>query len=135
MNKTVGHYEILDKVGEGGMGVVYRARDLRLDRIVALKMLSEKCLDGAQRDRLVREARTASALNHPNIVTIYDIDLVNGTQIVAMEYVPGQSLAELVQPGGLPVLNVLRYVAQIAEALGKAHAAGIVHRDLKPANI
>ena len=135
MNKTVGHYEILEKVGEGGMGVVYKARDMRLDRIVALKMLSEKCLEGAQRDRLVREARTASALNHPNIVTIYDIDLVAGIHIVAMEYVSGHSLAELLRPGGLPVPDVLRYVAQIAEALGKAHAAGIIHRDLKPANV
>src|SRR6516162_386341 len=119
MNKTVGHYEILEKVGEGGMGVVYKARDMRLDRIVALKMLSEKCLEGAQRDRLVREARTASALNHPNIVTIYDIDLVAGIHIVAMEYVSGHSLAELLRPGGLPVPDVLRYVAQIADALGK----------------
>jgi serine/threonine-protein kinase len=135
MNKIVGHYEILEKVGEGGMGIVYKARDLRLDRIVALKMLSERYLEGAQRDRLVREARTASALNHPNIVTIYDIDLVGGSHIVAMEYVSGHSLAELVQPGGLPVLDVLRYVAQIADALGKAHTAGIIHRDLKPANI
>jgi tetratricopeptide (TPR) repeat protein/tRNA A-37 threonylcarbamoyl transferase component Bud32 len=135
MNKTVGHYEILQKIGEGGMGVVYKARDLRLDRIVALKMLSGEHLDNVQRERLIREARTASALNHPNIVTIYEIDDSDGTQLVAMEYVPGKSLAELIRPGGLPLVEVLRYGVQIAEAAAKAHAAGIIHRDLKPANI
>src|SRR6516162_838427 len=117
------------------MGVVYKARDIRLGRIVALKMLSGERLDSVQRERLVREAKTASALNHPNIVTIYDIDSSDGIQLVAMEYVAGKSLAELVQPGGLPVVDVLRYAAQIAEAAGKAHDAGIIHRDLKPANI
>ena len=99
MNKIVGHYEILQKLGEGGMGVVYKARDLRLDRIVALKMLSGERLDSVQRERLIREARTASALNHPNIVTIYEIDDADGVQLVAMEYVPGKSLGELIRPG------------------------------------
>jgi len=135
MNKIVGHYEILQKLGEGGMGVVYKARDLRLDRIVALKMLSGERLDSVQRERLIREARTASALNHPNIVTIYEIDDADGVQLVAMEYVPGKSLGELIRPGGLPLEEVLRYALQIAEAAAKAHAAGIIHRDLKPANI
>jgi eukaryotic-like serine/threonine-protein kinase len=135
MKDRIGHYEILGKLGEGGMGVVYKARDLRLDRIVALKMLPEDRLDRTQRDRLVREARTASALNHPNIVTIYEIDSSDDMQLIAMEYVPGKSLAELIQPGGLPLQEVLKYAAQIAEAVGKAHAEGIVHRDLKPPNI
>src|SRR5439155_5451993 len=135
MNKIVGHYEILQKLGEGGMGVVYKARDLRLDRIVALKMLSGERLDSVQRERLIREARTASALNHPNIVTIYEIDDADGVQLVAMEYVPGKSLGELIRAGGLPLEEVLRYALQIAEAAAKAHAAGIINRDLKPANI
>jgi serine/threonine protein kinase/Flp pilus assembly protein TadD len=135
MNRTVGHYEILQKLGQGGMGVVYKARDLRLDRLVALKMLSGERLDNVQRERLIREARTASALNHPNIVTIYEIDEADGVQLVAMEYVPGKSLAELIRPGGLSFTEVLGYAVQIAEAAGKAHEAGIIHRDLKPANI
>ena len=97
MKRILGHYEILEKLGEGGMGVVYKARDLRLGRIVALKMLSGERLDTVQRERLVREAKTASALNHPNIVTIYDIDSSDGIQLVSMEYVAGKSLAELVR--------------------------------------
>jgi eukaryotic-like serine/threonine-protein kinase len=135
MNRVVGHYEIVGKLGEGGMGVVYKARDSRLDRIVALKMLSGRHLDQLQRQRLVREARTASALNHPNIVTIYNIETVEGAELIAMEYVPGKSLAELVRPGGLPLVDVLRYASQIAEASHNAHAAGIIHRDLKSGNV
>src|SRR5262245_24130498 len=135
MKKIVGHYEILQKIGEGGMGIVYKARDLRLDRIVALKMLSGERLDPVQRERLIREARTASALNHPNIVTIYEVDEADGIQLVGMEYVSGKSLAQMIRPGGLPLEDVLRYAVQIAEAAAKAHAAAIIHRDLKPANI
>jgi serine/threonine protein kinase/Flp pilus assembly protein TadD len=135
MNSRLGHYEILEKLGEGGMGVVYKARDVRLDRIVALKVVAGEQADASTRSRLIREARAASSLTHPNIVTIYDVDVADGMQLIAMEYIPGCSLAEMVRPGGLPLLDVLQYAISIAEAAAKAHAAGIIHRDLKPANI
>lgn len=136
MKKIVSHYEILEKLGEGGMGVVYKARDLRLERLVALKFLTPgKFADSAHRDRFIREARTASALNHPGIVTIYAIDFVDEMHLIAMEYVPGKSLAQLIRSGEPTLAETLEYAVQIAEAVGKAHGAGIIHRDLKPANI
>jgi eukaryotic-like serine/threonine-protein kinase len=134
--KTLSHYEILTPIGEGGMGVVYRAVDLRLGRPVALKLLRQ---DGAiseeSRKRFVHEARAASALNHPHIVTIYDIGQDQGVDFIAMEYVPGPSLAQVLAGDRPSVADSLKYAAQIADALAAAHAAGILHRDIKPANI
>jgi serine/threonine-protein kinase len=136
MKKVIGHYEILEKLGEGGMGVVYKARDLRLQRIVALKVLAEdKARAADYADRFVREARTASGLNHPNIVTIHDVDFADGVPVIAMEYVSGKRLADLIEPGGLPLGQALQYALQLADALATAHAAGIIHRDLKPINV
>lgn len=130
------HYRILHKLGEGGMGVVYRAVDTHLDRPAAIKVLPYQAFADPERKlRLVHEAKTASALNHPNIVTIYDIDTADGVDFIAMEYVTGKSLDQLIGWKGLPVADLLRYAIQIADALSAAHAAGIIHRDLKPANI
>ena len=132
-----GRYEILEKLGEGGMGVLYRARDTRLARTVALKLLRPETLDNPEgRARFVREARAASALNHPNIVTVYDIDqTADGADCIAMEFVDGRSLDRRLSEGPLPVDEALRYAVDVARALAAAHAAGIVHRDIKPANV
>jgi eukaryotic-like serine/threonine-protein kinase len=132
----VTHYEILDKLGEGGMGVVYKARDTHLDRFVAIKVLpADKVADPERKRRFVHEAKAASALNHPNIVTIYDISSDGGQDFIAMEYVAGKTLDQLKGRDGLPVSVALKYAIQIADALARAHSAGIVHRDLKPSNI
>jgi serine/threonine-protein kinase len=134
--RTLGHYVVLESLGEGGMGAVYKARDKRLGRLVALKVMRpDWTSDAERRQRFVREARTASALNHPNILVIYEIDADEGLDYIAMEYVPGGTLAGLLASGPLPADRALRLTAQIADALAAAHAAGIVHRDLKPSNI
>jgi len=136
VGEILGHYRVLEKLGEGGMGVVWKALDTRLDRLVALKTLSAETLADAERNRrFVQEARSASALNHPNIVHIYDIATENGTQFIAMEYVPGKTLDHLIGRKGLPTKQLLEYAVQITDALAKAHSAGIVHCDLKPGNI
>jgi len=136
MTRTVSHYEIFEKIGEGGMGVVYRARDMRLDRFVALKMLSdEKFPAPGVRERLLREARTASVLTHPNIVTIYEVESIGDSHLIAMEYVKGKSLAQILAAGQLTLEHVLQYAIQIADGIAKAHESGIIHRDLKPGNI
>lgn len=132
----VGSYEILATLGAGGMGEVYRARDPRLGREVALKVLPEEV--SQDEDRLARfeqEARSASALNHPNIITIYEIGRSDSTSYIAMELVDGKTLRELSASDPLPVRRVLSVATQVAEGLAKAHAAGIVHRDLKPENV
>jgi len=134
--RTIAHYRVLEKIGEGGMGVVYKARDLSLRRFVALKVLPpEHVTDPDRRRRFVQEARAASALNHPNIITIHDITREGGTDLIVMEYVEGKTLDQRIGHRGLRVNDVLKYAAQIADALAKAHSAGIVHRDLKPTNI
>jgi len=136
IGKTLGHYQITEKLGEGGMGLVYKAQDLHLDRFVALKILPpEKVADPERKRRFVQEAKSASALNHPNIIHVYDIDQSEGTDFIAMEYVDGKTLDELTPRKGLRLGDTLRYAAQIADALAAAHSAGIVHRDLKPANV
>src|SRR5678816_1689397 len=118
------------------MGVVSLARDIRLGRLVALKQLrSEACCGGLMKERFLAEARTASSLNHPNIVTIYDIDSDGGSDIIAMEYVKGKRLDEVIHHRSMPVPQALEYAVQIAAALEAAQHAGIVHRDIKPANI
>jgi eukaryotic-like serine/threonine-protein kinase len=133
---TLGHFEILEKLGEGGMGVVYKAHDIHLDRLVAIKILpADKVADRDRRRRFAQEAKAASALNHPGIVTIHDITQHEGIDFIAMEFVPGRTLERMIARPGLRLKETLDYGAQIAEALAAAHAAGIVHRDLKPANV
>lgn len=130
----VGPYEVLDLLGAGGMGEVYRARDSRLGRVVALKVLcgdARGAPDDAAPDSFLREAQAASALNHPSIVTIYDV----GPGYIAMEFVAGESLARLIRDQRLELREAIAYAQQIAGAMAKAHAAGIIHRDLKPANV
>jgi predicted esterase len=132
----LGPYEILDPIAAGGMGEVHRARQLKLHRDVAIKVLpSELAADPARLARFEREARTASALNHPNIVTIYDVAEHEGTTYIAMELVEGRTLRELIAAGPLPIDRAVRLASQIADGLAKAHAVGIVHRDIKPANV
>jgi len=130
------HYEIIEVLGQGGMGIVYKARDTRLNRLVALKVFPPDRVNGAdQRQRFMQEAQAASALNHPHIVTIYDVGQDDDDWFIAMEYVPGRPLASLIGHRGVPLSDALRYAIQIADALACAHAAGIVHRDLKPGNV
>jgi predicted Ser/Thr protein kinase len=132
----VSHYRIIGKLGEGGMGAVYHAVDTLLDRPVALKVLAHVARDPTEGRRLVREAQAASALNHPNIVTIYEYGTAGGAGFLAMEYVRGATLEALLAGNPRPPLQVwLGYARQIATGLAKAHAAGIVHRDLKPGNV
>jgi Tol biopolymer transport system component/tRNA A-37 threonylcarbamoyl transferase component Bud32 len=136
IGKTLGHYQITEKLGEGGMGVVYKARDTHLDRFVAIKVLpAEKVADSERKRRFVQEAKAASALNHPNIIHIYDIDHSEGADYIAMEYVAGKTLDQRIGHRGLRLNEALKYAVEIADALAKAHSAGIVHRDLKPTNI
>ncbi len=130
------HYRITEKIGEGGMGVVYKAQDTHLDRIVAIKILPpDKTADIERKRRFVLEAKAASALHHPNIVVIHDIASDRGVDFIVMEFVDGQSLDHLIGRRGLKLAQALEYAVQIAEGLARAHAAGIVHRDLKPTNV
>ena len=132
----LGPYEILSPLGAGGMGEVYRARDTRLGREVAIKVLpSELSAEPDRLNRFEQEARSASALNHPNIVTVYDIGRSDGVSYIAMELVEGKTLRELLASGALATKQTLRIAAQVAEGLSRAHAVGIVHRDLKPENL
>ena len=132
----IGPYEIVSSIGVGGMGEVYEARDPRLNRSVAIKVLPARVqADSERQRRFIQEAQLASALQHPNIVTVFDIGRAGDLDYLAMELVRGQPLDGLIAARGLPVPDVLRYATQIADALSAAHAAGIVHRDLKPSNI
>src|SRR5215831_14280092 len=134
--ESIAHYRIISKLGEGGMGVVWKARDTRLSRLVAIKMLPAGKLPGEDRKRrFIQEAQAASALNHPNIVIIHDIASEDGTDFIVMEYVEGKTLGQLIPRRGMRLDEILHYAIQIAGALAKAHAAGIIHRDLKPGNV
>jgi serine/threonine protein kinase len=136
IGKTISHYQILEKLGEGGMGVVYKARDTHLGRLVAVKVLPpEKVADSERKRRFVQEAKAASALNHPNIITIHDIASENGIDFIVMEYVQGKTLDAVVPRKGLRLNETLKLSIQMADALAKAHSAGIIHRDLKPTNV
>src|SRR5437667_121527 len=134
--RTISHYEILEKLGAGGMGDGYKARDPRLNRTVAIKALpAGSAGDTDRRRRFIQEAQSASGLNHPNIITIHDILSDGGDDYMVMELVAGKTLADLIPTGGLGVAKTLQYGTQISDALAAAHAAGIVHRDLKPGNV
>ena len=135
IGQTISHYKILEKIGEGGMGVVYKAQDTRLDRTVALKFLPDHLLyDSSAKSRFIHEAKGASAINHQNITTVYDIDEAEGKSFIAMEYIDGKSLKELAAKG-LELSRVLDVGIQIAEGLNAAHKKEIVHRDIKSENI
>ena len=134
--KQLAHFQIIGKLGEGGMGVVYEAVDHHLDRHIALKILPpEKVANAGRKLRFIQEAKAASALNHPNIITIYDISATNDVDYIAMELVHGRTLEGLLARGRPKIADALKYAVQIADALAAAHAAGIVHRDVKPANV
>jgi serine/threonine protein kinase/tetratricopeptide (TPR) repeat protein len=136
IGQTISHYKILEKIGEGGMGVVYKAEDLRLGRTVALKFLPPELTRDAQaKERFIREARAASALDHANICTIYEINEADGQTFIAMACVEGESLQDRIRTGLMDPDEALRIAVQIARGLGEAHEKGIVHRDIKPSNI
>src|SRR5881409_3936100 len=136
IGQTLDHYRIVSKLGEGGMGVVYKAHDTHLDRPVAIKVLPpDKVADPARKQRFVQEAKAASALNHPNIVTIHDVGSCNGMDFIVMECIEGKTVGELIPPKGLRPAQAVHHAVQIADALAKAHGAGILHRDLKPSNV
>jgi eukaryotic-like serine/threonine-protein kinase len=132
----LGPYEIIAVLGAGGMGEVYKARDTRLDRIVAIKILPEALASDPQfRQRFDREARTISQLEHPHICALYDVGQQGATAFLVMQYLEGETLADRLRKGVVPIDQALQYAIEIADALDRAHRAGIVHRDLKPGNI
>src|SRR5882757_6258934 len=133
---TLGPYEIQSPLGAGGMGEVYRARDTRLDRIVAIKILPPQLAnDPIRKQRFEREAKTISGLNHPHICVLHDVGSQDGMDYLVMECVEGETLAQRLEKGPMPLEQVLKFGGQIADALDKAHRSGVVHRDLKPSNI
>ena len=136
LEQTIKHYRIVSKIGAGGMGEVYLAQDTKLDRKVALKILPPEFAEDQDRmSRFVREAKSASALNHPNIITIYEINEFAGTHFIATEFIDGKTLTEYSKSNPVNFKSTLEIAIQIASALDEAHSAGIVHRDIKPDNV
>ena len=136
VGQQLGSYQILSLLGAGGMGVVYKARDTRLNRSVAIKVLpADKVSDPERKRRFIQEARAASALNHPNIITLHDIGSESGIDFIVMEYVAGKTLDQRIPRKGMRLSEALKLAIQMADALAKAHSAGIIHRDLKPTNV
>jgi serine/threonine protein kinase len=132
----LGPYEIQSPLGAGGMGEVYRARDTRLDRTVAIKVLPQGLADTPEvRQRFEREARAVSSLNHPHICALYDVGNQDGIEYLVMEYIEGETLAKRLESGPLATTDLLRYAIEVADALDRAHRQGVIHRDLKPGNI
>jgi serine/threonine protein kinase len=135
-NTNLAHFKILEMLGAGGMGEVYLAEDMKLERRVALKILPENLADDAERmRRFVQEAKAASALNHPNIITIYEIGETDDTHFIATEYIEGETLHSRLKSEPMNLKSVLDITIQIASALQAAHSAGIIHRDIKPENV
>lgn len=136
IGETLLQYRIVEKIGSGGMGVVYKAVDTRLEREAAIKILSaQQAADPVTQQRFLREARSASSLNHPNIVTVYEVNSDRGITFLAMEYIHGVTLSRRMKSGRLGAAEILNYAVQFAEGLAKAHGQGLVHRDLKPGNL
>src|SRR5688500_9286597 len=136
LGESLGHYRIEARLGAGGMGVVYLARDLRLNRAVALKVLTRPASPhGKIESDLLREGRAASALNHPNICIVHEVEEIDGRAFIVMEYVVGTLLSRMIPAGGFPMEQVLHYAIQIADALEHAHERGVIHRDLKTADV
>ena len=132
----LGPYEIQSPLGAGGMGEVYRARDTRLDRTVAIKVLPQGLADTPEvRQRFEREARAVSSLNHPHICALYDVGNQDGIEYLVMEYIEGETLAKRLESGPLATTDLLHYAIEVADALDRAHRQGVIHRDLKPGNI
>src|SRR5262252_1755195 len=136
MFESLGHYKILERIGAGGIGEVYRARDTRLGRTVAIKVLAADVADDPERrERFVREARATAALSHPNIAALYEIGEDQGQLFLVFEFVPGETLSHVIAGRPLNPRRAIEFATQIADALADAHAEGVVHRDLKPTNI
>ncbi|MGH7455867.1 MAG: serine/threonine protein kinase, partial [bacterium] len=137
IGETISHYKLLEKLGQGGMGVVYKAQDLKLDRFVALKFLPSHLSENEEeKKRFIHKAKAASALDHPNICTIYEInETEDGEMFIAMAYYDGETLKKKVTSNQLSVISVIEIAFQVAQGLAKAHEHGIVHRDLKPENV
>ncbi len=136
INQTLGHYRIVEEIGAGGMGVVYRAKDEQLDRDVALKVLpSGTITDESARKQFRKEALALAKLNHPNIATVFEFSTQNNVDFLAMELIPGQPLSEKLRRGPLPSQQIVRLATQLSEGLSAAHEQGVIHRDLKPGNL
>ncbi|MEE9168338.1 MAG: serine/threonine-protein kinase, partial [bacterium] len=136
IGKQISHYKILSKLGEGGMGVVYKAEDTKLNRTVALKFLpTNKLGTGEEKQRFEQEAKAAAQLNHTNIATIYEINEHGGETFIAMEYIEGETISDMVRKRPLKIKDAIKVAKQIADGLHSAHEQGIVHRDIKSANI
>ena len=136
IGQTISHYKILEKLGEGGMGVVYKAEDTKLKRIVALKFLPpRKLISEIDRTRFAHEAQAAASLSHPNIATIFEFDEIDDQAFIAMEYIEGQTLRKKVQERPLPLDEVITIASAVVEGLAKAHEKGVIHRDIKSDNV